>query len=53
MEGDAASHRSPLLDEQFADRVCRVSGLTAALLGRAFQRVRWFAFHAALAGAPC
>jgi hypothetical protein len=38
-----------LLDEQFADRVCRVSGLTAALLGRAFQRVRWFAFHAALA----
>ena len=38
-----------LLDEQFADRVCRVPGLNAALLGRAFQRVRWFAFHAALA----
>jgi hypothetical protein len=38
-----------VLDEQFAHRVCRVSGVTAALLGRAFQRVRWFAFHAALA----
>jgi CRP/FNR family cyclic AMP-dependent transcriptional regulator len=38
-----------LLDEQFAHRMCRVPGLSAALLARALQRVRWFAFHAALA----
>jgi len=37
-----------LLDERFAHRICRVPGLSAALLGRAVQRVRWFAFHVAL-----
>lgn len=37
-----------VLDEEFANRVCRVPGLTAGLLSRAVQRVRWFAFHAAL-----
>jgi hypothetical protein len=37
-----------LLDEQFADRVCRVPGLCGALLARSVQRSRWMAFHGAL-----
>jgi hypothetical protein len=37
-----------LLDERFADRVCRVPGLCGALLARSVQRSRWMAFQAAL-----
>jgi hypothetical protein len=38
-----------LLDERFAERVCAVPGVCAALFARTVQRSRWLAFHAALA----
>lgn len=37
-----------LLDECFAERVRRVPGLHASLLGRAVQRSRWWALHSAV-----
>jgi hypothetical protein len=38
-----------LLDERFANRVCRVPGITPRLLSRAIERSRWLSFQLAIA----